>query len=203
MFIIGIAGGSGSGKTTVAKKISENFSENAVSMICQDYYYRDNSHIPIEKRKEINFDDPAAIEFDLLIDHVNQLREGKAIEMPTYSYKECIRLPETIPAKPTEVLIVEGIFVLTHPVLRSLMDVKVYVDAEADNRLIRILKRDQEERGRGFYDVINHYKEFVQPMHNLHIEPSKGFADLIIPGGGKNLIAIDVLRSQICQNIYS
>lgn len=201
MLIIGIAGGSGSGKTTVAKKIIEGLPEESVSIIPQDAYYKDNSHLPMEERKEINFDHPSSIEFDLLVNHIDKLLQGQRINMPVYSYLTCTRKEETITIEPTKVVIVEGILILTNPELRKRLGIKVFVDADSDNRLIRILVRDNQERGRSYEEVIDHYKSFVQPMHLQFIEPSKKFADIIVPEGGKNQIAIDILRSRICQNI--
>lgn len=201
MLIIGIAGGSGSGKTTVAKKIIEGLPEESISIIPQDAYYKDNSHLSIEERKEINFDHPSSIEFDLLVKHIDQLIHGELIQMPVYSYLTCTRKEETITIEPTKVVIVEGILILTSPELRKRLGIKIFVDADSDNRLIRILDRDNKERGRTYEDVIEHYKSFVQPMHLQFIEPSKKFADIIVPEGGQNQIAIDVLRSRICQNI--
>lgn len=201
MLIIGIAGGSGSGKTTVARKIVEDLPEQSVTIIPQDAYYRDNSHLPIEERKKINFDHPSSIEFELLVNHLQALMKGQTIEMPTYSYLTCIRQEETVTIRPSEVIIVEGILILTNKALRDHMGIKVFVDAAADNRLIRVLMRDKLERGRNFEEVIAHYKSFVQPMHEQFIEPSKKHADIIVPQGGKNKIAIDILRSSICQNI--
>lgn len=201
MLIIGIAGGSGSGKTTVARKIVEDLPEQSVTIIPQDAYYRDNSHLPIEERKKINFDHPSSIEFELLVNHLQALMKGQTIEMPTYSYLTCIRQEETVTIRPSEVIIVEGILILTNKALRDHMGIKVFVDAAADNRLIRVLMRDKLERGRNFEEVIAHYKSFVQPMHEQFIEPSKKHADIIVPQGGKNKIAIDILRSSICQSI--
>lgn len=201
MLIIGIAGGSGSGKTTVAKKIIEGLPEESVSIIPQDAYYKDNSHLTIEERKDINFDHPSSIEFDLLVDHIDKLLQGQSIHMPVYSYLTCTRNKETVKIEPTKVVIVEGILILTNARLRQRLGIKVFVDADSDNRLMRILVRDNKERGRSYEKVIDHYKNFVQPMHLQFIEPSKKFADIIVPEGGQNHIAIDILRSRICQNI--
>ncbi len=202
MLIIGIAGGSGSGKTTVARKIIENLPKDSVSIIPQDAYYRDNSHLPLEERKKINFDHPSSIEFELLAKHLHQLKSGQPVEMPTYSYLTCIRQEETVPVNPTKVIIVEGILILTNKDLREQMGIKVFVDAASDNRLIRVLMRDKNERGRTFEEVISHYKTYVQPMHEQFIEPSKRHADIIVPQGGNNKIAIDILRSRIYQSIH-
>ncbi len=201
MLIIGIAGGSGSGKTTVAKKIIEGLPEESISIIPQDAYYKDNSHLPIEERKEINFDHPSSIEFELLVKQIDQLIQGDPIQMPVYSYLTCTRKEDTITIEPTKVVIVEGILILTSLELRKRLGIKIFVDADSDNRLIRILDRDNKERGRSYEEVIEHYKSFVQPMHLQFIEPSKKFADIIVPEGGQNQIAIDILRSRICQNI--
>ena len=197
MLIIGIAGGTGSGKTTVVNKIINALPSGEVAVLPQDSYYKDSSHIPVEERSKINFDEPAAIEWSLLVEHIKQLRAGKSIEMPTYSYLTCTRQPETIHVQPREVVIVEGILVLTDPVLRKMMDVKVFVDADADDRLIRVISRDCVERGRTPIMVINRYLEVLKPMHELYIEPSKRYADLIVPQGGNNIVAINLLTDYI------
>jgi len=201
MLIIGIAGGSGSGKSTVAKKIIEGLPKNSVTVIPQDAYYRDNGHLSIEERKKINFDHPSSIEFELLVKHIDDLNAGVPIELPEYSYLTCTRDKKTTTITPTKVVIIEGILVLTDKALRDRMEIKIFVDAESDNRLMRILKRDNKERGRTYDQVISHYQAYVQPMHSLFIEPTKRYADIIVPQGGKNQIAIDILRSRIKQNI--
>ncbi len=197
MLIIGIAGGTGSGKTTVVNKIINSLPAGEVAVLPQDSYYKDSSHVPVEERSKINFDEPAAIEWTLLVDHIRQLKEGRTIEMPTYSYLTCTRQPETITVAPREVVIVEGILVLTDPVLRDMMDVKVFVDADADERLIRVIARDCVERGRTPMMVLNRYQEVLKPMHEMYIEPSKRFADLIVPQGGSNVVAIQLLTDYI------
>lgn len=197
MLIIGIAGGTGSGKTTVVNKILSSFPAGEVAVIPQDSYYKDSSHIPPEQRSKINFDEPNAIEWSLLVEHLRQLRAGKAIEMPTYSYLTCTRQEETVHVTPTDVVIVEGILVLTDPVLRQMMDVKCFVDADADDRLIRVIARDCIERGRTPQMVIDRYEEVLKPMHCMYIEPCKRYADLIIPQGGKNSVAIGLLTDFI------
>ena len=197
MIIIGIAGGTGSGKTTVVNKIIDSFPAGEVSVIPQDSYYKDSSHIPPEERSKINFDEPAAIEWTLLVEHLKQLKEGKTIEMPTYSYITCTRQPETVTVKPTDVVIVEGILVLTEPSLRNMMDIKCFVDADADDRLIRLIARDCVERGRTPEIVIHRYQDVLKPMHMQYIEPSKRYADLIIPQGGTNTVAISLLTDYI------
>ncbi|MBD5225378.1 MAG: uridine kinase [Bacteroidales bacterium] len=197
MLIIGIAGGTGSGKTTVVKKIMSSFPAGEVAIIPQDSYYKDSSHIPIEERNKINFDEPGAIEWSLLVEHLNMLKNGLSIEMPTYSYLTCTRQKETIHIDPCDVVIVEGILVLADPVLRQMMDVKCFVDADADDRLIRVIARDCIERGRTPQMVIDRYEGVLKPMHCLYIEPTKRFADLIIPQGGTNAVAIGLLTDYI------
>ncbi len=197
MLIIGIAGGTGSGKTTVVNKILSSFPAGEVAVIPQDSYYKDSSHIPPQERSKINFDEPDAIEWTLLVEHLNQLRQGRAIEMPTYSYLTCTRQEETVRVEPRDVVIVEGILVLTDPVLRKMMDVKCFVDADADERLIRVIARDCIERGRTPQMVIDRYEEVLKPMHCRYIEPCKRYADLIIPQGGTNSVAIGLLTDYI------
>jgi uridine kinase len=197
MLIIGIAGGSGSGKSTVVNQIIRHLPKDAVSVIPQDAYYRDNGHLSAEERARINFDHPSSIEFNLLIKHLDMLKTGSSVEMPVYSYVTCARSNETIPVVPKEVIIVEGILILTNPRLRKRMDIKIYVDADGDDRLMRIIRRDIEERGRSFQQVLQHYDKFVKPMHLQFIEPTKRYADIIIPQGGQNHVAIDVLASRI------
>jgi uridine kinase len=201
MLVIGIAGGSGSGKTTVVKKIIRALPNSSVSVISQDSYYKDNGHLSAEERKKINFDHPSSIEFDLLIKQIDQLKKDESIQMPIYSYVTCARSAETIPVKPTKVVIVEGILVLTNHDLRKRMDIKIYVDADGDDRLMRIIQRDIEERGRSFNEVLKHYETFVKPMHMQFIDPTKRFADIIIPQGGANQVAIDIVASRIRMNL--
>lgn len=197
MLIIGIAGGTGSGKTTVVNKIIDSLPAGEVAVLPQDNYYKDSSHIPPEERQKINFDEPASIEWSLLVEQLKMLKRGETVEMPTYSYITCTRQPETIRVEPREVVLVEGILVLTDPELRQMMDVKVFVDADADERLIRVITRDCVERGRTPMMVINRYQDVVKPMHQLYIEPSKGFADIIVPQGGNNTVAINMLSDYI------
>jgi len=201
MLIIGIAGGSGSGKTTVVKEIVKSLPSGSVSVISQDAYYRNSGHLTAEKRTKINFDHPSSIEFSLLVDHIDMLKKGKTIGMLIYSYLTCARAEETIPVEPKKVIIVEGILILVNPRLRKRLDIKAYVDADTDDRLMRIIWRDIEERGRSFKEVLDHYEKFVKPMHLLFIEPNKRYADIIIPQGGKNQIAIDILTSKIKMKI--
>lgn len=197
MIIIGIAGGTGSGKTTVVNKILTGFPAGEVAVIPQDSYYKDSSHIPMEERSKINFDEPNAIEWSLLVEHLKQLREGKTIQMPTFSYLTCTRQPETVEVTPSDVVIVEGILVLTEKQMRDMMDIKVFVDADADDRLIRVIARDCIERGRTPQMVIDRYQDVLKPMHSQYIEPCKQYADLIVPQGGSNIVAINILTDFI------
>jgi uridine kinase len=197
MLVIGIAGGSGSGKTTVVRKIIDSLPKSSVSLISQDAYYLDNGHLPQEKKKQINFDHPSSIEWDLLIEHLDKLKNKESIEMPFYSYVTCARAKETLTINPTKVIIIEGILILTNKELRERFDIRAYVDADSDDRLMRIIWRDIEERGRNFKQVLDHYSAFVKPMHEQFIEPTKRYADIIIPMGGQNQVAIDILSSRI------
>ncbi|MBN2665589.1 MAG: uridine kinase [Bacteroidales bacterium] len=197
MLIVGIAGGTGSGKTTVVKKVMEKFPDEKVVVIPQDAYYRDNGHIPLEERQKINFDHPDSLEFTLLIDQLEKLRNGQTIEMPVYSYLTCLRSKETITVKPARVVVVEGIMILCDSRLRDMFDIKVFVDADADDRLGRVIQRDIIERGRSVMAVLERYQETVKPSHLQFIEPSKRYADIIIPGGGDNQVGIGVLVSII------
>jgi uridine kinase len=201
MLIIGIAGGSGSGKSTVVKQIIKRLQKDVVAVISQDSYYKDNGHLSPEERAKKNFDHPSSIEFSLLNKHIDILKEGKTIPMPIYSYLTCARSKETIPVEPKEVVIIEGILILTNPKMRERLDIKVYVDADPDDRLVRIIKRDIEERGRSFQQVLDHYEKYVKPMHLQFIEPTKRYADIIVPQGGANHVAIDVLTSRIKMNL--
>ena len=201
MLVIGIAGGSGSGKTSVVKKIIQSIPREKVSVLSQDAYYKDNGHLPQEEKEKINFDHPSAIEWPLLVQHIDELRAGNPIEMPIYSYVTCGRGKDTIPVNPCDVLIVEGILIFTDASLCRNLDIKVFVDTDADERLIRIIQRDVNERGRGLDKSIVHYQNFVKPMHELFIEPSKRLADIIIPIGAENEKGIDILTSKIKQTL--
>jgi len=202
MLVVGIAGGTGSGKTTVVKEVVKRLPKDEVAIVPQDSYYKDNSHIPMEERHDINFDHPSSIEFKLLIDHIAQLKKGKPIKQPIYSYLTCSRSDETIEVEPKNVIIIEGIMILQNSRLRDLMDIKVFVDADNDDRLMRVIQRDIEERGRSVNKVLNRYEDTVKPMHLQFIEPTKRYADIIIPQGGKNKVAIDILTSIIEKYLY-
>lgn len=197
MLIVGIAGGTGSGKTTVVRKVMEKIPAGDVIVIPQDSYYKDNGHIPLEERQKINFDHPDSLEFSLLIDHLSRLRSGSSIEMPLYSYLTCLRSRETVTIRPARVVLVEGILILADSGLRDILDIKVFVDADADDRLGRVIMRDIVERGRSVLKVLERYHDTVKPSHLQFIEPSKRYADIIIPGGGENQVGIEVLISII------
>lgn len=197
MLVIGIAGGTGSGKTTVVREIIASLPKDAVAVLPQDCYYKDNHHIPLEERRKMNYDEPASIEWPLLVRQLKELKSGKKIQMPTYDFLTCARMDETIEVNPRKVIVVEGILVLCDKELRNLMDVKVFVDAEADERLIRVIHRDCIERGRTPGMVIDRYQSMLKPMHELYIEPSKKYADLIVPQGGHNKVAIKLLTDYI------
>ncbi|HNR27287.1 MAG TPA: uridine kinase [Bacteroidales bacterium] len=197
MLVIGIAGGTGSGKTTVVNKILERLDERQITVIPQDSYYKDNSHLPLEKRQELNFDHPQSIDWELMVDHLLKLKSGYAIEQPIYSYITCTRSAETIYTKATQIIIVEGILIFTDPPLRNCLDMKIFVDADADDRLSRVISRDIIERGRSVNKVLERYEKTVKPMHLQFIEPTKRYADIIIPQGGHNTVAINMLISTI------
>ena len=197
MLIVGIAGGTGSGKTTVVNRIMEVFPNNEVIVIPQDAYYKDNRHIPPAERQKINFDHPDSVEFTLLIEHLRLLKKGRSVEMPKYSYLTCLRAKDTVTLKPARVALVEGILILTDFGLRKMLDIKVFVDADADDRLGRVIQRDIVERGRSVLQVLERYHDTVKPSHLQFIEPSKRYADIIIPGGGENQVGIEVLISII------
>ena len=197
MTIIGIAGGTGSGKTTVVRKIVNALTPHYVAVVPLDSYYNDTSHMTEEERHAINFDHPDAFDWKLLNRHLNDLRNGIAIEQPTYSYILCNRLPETIHVEPKPVIIVEGIMMLINKKLRDMMDLKIYVDTDSDERLIRNIQRDVVERGRTVDMVLERYLQVLKPMHEQFIEPTKKYADLIIPQGGENLKGIGILCKYI------
>ena len=201
MLIIGIAGGTGSGKTTVVNQIIEELKHEEVDVISQDSYYQDTSHLTYEQRTKINFDHPKSIDFDLLVSHLKDLKAGKNIQQPVYSFKEHNRIGETVEIEPRKVIIVEGILILTHPDIREMFDIKIYVHADSDERLIRRLKRDIAERGRDLDEVLNRYQNTLKPMHQQFIEPTKEFADIIIPTNRYNTVAIDIVQTIIRQRL--
>ena len=201
MLIIGIAGGTGSGKTTVVRKIIESLPTGEVVLLPQDSYYKDSSHVPVEERQNINFDHPNAFDWDLLSQHVAMLHNGQSIEQPTYSYLTCTRQPETIHIEPRDVVIIEGILALCDDTLRSMMDLKIFVDADPDERLIRVIQRDVIERGRTAEAVMERYTRILKPMHLQFIEPCKRYADLNVREGGNNKIAINILTINIKKHL--
>ncbi len=197
MLIIGIAGGTGSGKTTVVKKIVETLPANTVAVIPQDSYYNAQWDVPEELRKKTNFDHPDAFEWPLLAHQIEELRKGNAIEQPTYSYITCTRQQETVHVEPRDVIIVEGIMALYDKKLRDLMDLKIFVDAEPDERLLRVIERDIAERGHPLEMLIDKYRNVLKPMHDEFIEPTKQYADIIIPNGGENARAVSMMQMYI------
>ena len=200
MLIIGIAGGTGSGKTTVVKKITESFPGGEVVVIPQDSYYKDSGHLPMEERQQLNFDHPDAIDFELLIEQLKELREGKTIEQPTYSYITCTRsATETVQVHPADIIIVEGILIFTCKKLRELLDVMVFVDADADDRFLRVISRDIVERGKTVSETMERYQKTVKPMHLQFIEPTKRYADIIIPQYVRHS---DYLRNDLFKKTY-
>lgn len=201
MLIIGIAGGTGCGKTTVVEQIIDQLPDEDVGVISQDSYYKDLSHLNYEERVEINFDHPRAIDFDLLIEHLRILKQGSPIEQPVYSFEEHNRTAQIIHTYPTKVMIVEGILIMTHPDIRQMFDIKMYVHADSDERLIRRLKRDINERGRDLEEVLHRYQNTLKPMHDQFIEPTKEYADIIIPNNKYNTVAIDIVRTIINEKL--
>ncbi|HNQ69500.1 MAG TPA: uridine kinase [Bacteroidales bacterium] len=201
MLIVGIAGGTGSGKTTVVRKIIDKLPEDCVTVVPQDSYYKDNSHLPLEERQKINFDHPDAIEWNLLVHHLKELKNNKPVNQPIYSYLTCTRNEETIEVIPRKIVIVEGILILGQKDLRNLMDLKVFVSADADDRLSRVIQRDIVERGRSVVAVLDRYEKTVKPSHLQFIEPTMRYADVIVPQGGENDVAIDLLTKYILQNL--
>ncbi len=195
--IIGVAGGTGSGKTTVSNSILERVGSDQISYIQHDHYYRDRSHLPPEERGKINFDHPDSLENELLARHLKMLKEGQAVEVPQYDFTTHVRKPQTTRVEPRRVILVEGILILAVKALRDLMDIKLFVDTDADIRLIRRIRRDMTERGRTLESVIRQYTESVRPMHLEFVEPSKRYADIIIPEGGFNLTAIDMVVAKV------
>ncbi len=201
MLIIGIAGGTGCGKTTVVNHIVNELPENEVCVISQDSYYKDTSHLTYDERTKINFDHPQSIDFDLLVEHLSELRDGKTIQQPVYSFVEHNRTDETVSTKPSKVIIVEGILILTNQKIRDMFDIKIYVHTDSDERLIRRLKRDIAERGRDIDEVLDRYQNTLKPMHQQFIDPTKEYADLIIPNNHYNNVAVDIVRTIIKERL--
>ena len=195
--ITGVTGGTGSGKTTVTRKIIEEFGDVSLAYIPQDAYYKDQSHLTMDERVLTNYDHPFAFDNDLLSEHIRQLLDGQAVQMPVYDFTQHNRAEETIRVEPKEVIIIEGILIFSDKELRDLMDIKVFVDTDDDIRIIRRIKRDMAERGRSLDSIIDMYTSIVKPMHEQFIEPTKKFADIIIPEGGSNNVAIDLMTTKI------
>jgi uridine kinase len=201
MLIIGIAGGTGCGKTTVVNTILNELSEGEVGVISQDSYYKDTSHLSYDERIKINFDHPRSIDFELLENHLKELKKGNSIDQPVYSFVKHNRTGDTISTKPRKVMIVEGILILTNPEIRELFDIKIFVHADSDERLIRRLKRDISERGRDLDEVLNRYQTTLKPMHQQFIEPMKEYADIIIPNNKYNTVAVDIVKTIINERL--
>lgn len=199
--IIGVAGGSGSGKTTVVNTISKTLGKEKHLLLQHDSYYRDLKHLPFEERVEHNFDHPASLETELLIRHINALSKGYPIEVPQYNFAKHIRKEKTTKVTPKDVILIDGILILSEPELLQLMDVKIFVDTDDDIRLLRRLKRDINERGRTVENVMEQYQKFVRPMHLEFVQPSKRYADVIIPRGGKNKVALDMVLALINEKL--
>lgn len=201
MLIIGIAGGTGCGKTTVVNQIINELPQGEVGVISQDSYYNDLSHLTLEQRRETNFDHPNSIDFSLLLSHLADLKRGKTVQQPVYSFLECNRTSEVIASPPRKVMIVEGILILTHPKIREMFDIKIFVHTDSDERLIRRLKRDVTERGWDLDDTLQNYQTLLKPMHEQFIEPTKQYADIIIPNNRHNTVAIDIVRAIINEKL--
>lgn len=201
MLIIGIAGGTGCGKTTVVNQIINELPDDEVCVISQDSYYNDLSHLSLEERRKTNFDHPLSIDFKLLKQHLEELKKGNTIQQPVYSFLECNRTDETVPTEPRKVVIVEGILIMTDPEIRKMMDIKIFVHADSDERLIRRIKRDVNERGWDLDETLEKYQSTIKPMHAEFIEPSKEYADIIIPNNKHNTVAIDIVRTIINEKL--
>ena len=195
--ILGVAGGSGSGKTTVVENIVAGIGKEKILLIEHDSYYRDLSHLPLEDRKQQNFDHPSSLETELMIRHLSALRGGYKVDIPVYDFVAHTRTEKTIPASPKNIILIDGILIFSEPKLRNLMDIKLFVDTDDDVRLLRRLRRDILERGRNFNGVLNQYENFVRPMHLEFVEPSKRYADIIIPRGGENRVALEMVTALI------
>jgi len=201
MLIIGIAGGTGCGKTTVVNQIINELPAEEVGVISQDSYYNDLSHLTLVERKETNFDHPKSIDFKLLENHLKALKSGKSIQQPVYSFIECNRTKDTVETHARKVMIVEGILIMTNPIIRDMFDIKIYVHADSDERLIRRLKRDVNERGWNLDETLKKYQTILKPMHDQFIEPTKEFADIIIPNNKYNTVAVDIVRTIINEKL--
>ncbi len=201
MLIIGIAGGTGCGKTTVVNQIINELPENEVGVISQDSYYKDTSHLSYEERTKINFDHPRAIDFELLKQHLIDLKEGKPVKQPVYSFVQHNRTTDTILTHPRKVMIIEGILIMSNQEIREMFDIKIFVHADSDERLIRRIKRDISERGRDVEEVLNRYQTTLKPMHEQFIEPMKEYADIIIPNNKYNTVAVDIVRTIITERL--
>lgn len=201
MLVIGIAGGTGSGKTTVVNQILNELPQNEVTVISQDSYYKENSNLSYEERTKINFDHPKAIDFDLLVEHLKALKKGEVVAQPIYSFITHNRTEDVHITHPKKVIIVEGILIFNKPELRDLFDIKIFVHADTDERLIRRIKRDITERGRDINEVLTRYQDTLKPMHQQFIEPTKNFADIIIPNDRYNTVAIDIVRTVINERL--
>ncbi|HUI33553.1 MAG: uridine kinase [Dysgonamonadaceae bacterium] len=197
MFIIGIAGGSGSGKTTLVNSILKRVPYDQIAILTQDSYYKDSGHLPMEQRRELNFDHPDSIEWDLMLTDIQQLKSGQTIESPTYSYITCTRQEETVSVEPKKILLIEGILIFTCRQLCDEMDMRIYLEVDADHRLSRIIQRDMESRGRTAQDVIERYYKTVRPMYEEFIRPSRKEADMLVVGGGLNVAAAEFISSAI------
>ena len=200
ILVIGIAGGTGSGKTTLMKNIIQRFG-GAVTVLSHDNYYRRHDELPLEVRSQLNYDEPAALETDLMAQHLDKLRRGEAIDCPVYDFAAHNRSDETIRIVPQPVIIVEGILIFENQQLRELMDIRIFVDTDADIRLCRRIKRDVTKRGRTLESVLNQYQQTVKPMHEKYVEPSKRFADIVVPEGGKNVVALDMIMGRIQRHL--
>ena len=200
ILVIGIAGGTGSGKTTLIKNIIQRFG-GAVTVLSHDNYYRRHDELPLEQREKLNYDEPGALETDLMARHLKQLRRGEAIDCPVYDFTVHNRSDETIRVIPQRVIIVEGILIFENEPLRNLMDIRIFVDTDADIRLCRRIKRDVNKRGRTLESVLLQYQQTVKPMHEKYVEPSKRFADIVVPEGGKNAVALDLIMGRIQRHL--
>ena len=200
ILVIGIAGGSGSGKTTLMKRLVEQFGDD-VTVVSHDNYYRRHDELTYEERSQINYDEPAALETDLMAYHLDCLRQGQAIDCPVYDYAAHNRSDETIRIEPRKVIIVEGIMIFENEALRNLMDIRIFVDTDADVRLCRRIKRDVNKRGRTLESVLTQYQETVKPMHEQYVEPSKKYANLVVPEGGKNVVALEMITDRIRRHL--